>query len=142
MNFQLPRNKRCLSAPDATSSFFHLLVNGFSVTSFRTFSKTPYLYYTGGQGGIKMASSKNNQLIARNNLILVHAVQLKPAIKVQISGRMASITASVYSEKTRMKKLMMKMIIIFIIIMNKSQETTIFHGHQKLTSAMKQRPEK
>ena len=43
----------------------------------------------------------------------------KPTIKVQISGRMASIgisdavTASVYSEKTRLKKLMMiKMIII------------------------------
>ena len=55
------------------------------------------------------------------------------------------VTASVYSEKTRMKKLMMmKMIIIIIsiIIMNKSQETTVFHGHQKLTSAMKQRPEK
>ena len=45
-------------------SFFHLLVNGFSVTSFRTFSKTPYLYYTGGRGGIKMASAKNNQLIS------------------------------------------------------------------------------
>ena len=68
------------------------------------------------------------------------AVQLKPTIKVQISGRMASIgisdvvTASVYSEKTRMKKLM-KMIIIIIIIMNKSQELTVFHGRQKLTSA-------
>ena len=52
------------------------------------------------------------------------------------------VTASVYSEKTRMKKLMMmmmmKMIIIIIIIMNKSQESTV----QKLTSAMKQRPEK
>ena len=88
-----------------------------------------------------MASAKNNQLIIRNDLILVHAVQLKPMIKVQISGRMASIgisdvvTASVYSEKTRMKKLMMKMIII--IIMNKSQETTVFHGRQKLTSAIK-----
>ena len=36
-----------------------------------------------------------------------------------------------------MKKLMiMKMIIIIIIItMNKSQELTIFHGRQKLTSA-------
>ena len=43
------------------------------------------------------------------------------------------VTASVYSEKTRMKKLMMmKMIIIIIIIMNKSQ---VFHGRQKLTSA-------
>ena len=61
-------------------------------------------------------------------------------IKVQISGRMASIgisdvvTASVYSEKTRMKKLM---IIIIIIIMNKLQELTVFHWRQKLTSAMK-----
>ena len=55
------------------------------------------------------------------------------------------VSASVYSEKTRMKKLMvMKMIIIIIIIsiMNKLQEMTVFHGHQKLTSAMKQRPEK
>ena len=54
------------------------------------------------------------------------------------------VTASLYSEKTRMKKLMMmKMIvIIIIIIMNKSQETTVFHGRQKLTSTMKQRPEK
>ena len=50
------------------------------------------------------------------------------------------VTASVYSEKTRMKKLMMMkmiiIIIIIIIIMNKSQELTVFHGHQKLTSAM------
>ena len=90
-----------------------------------------------------------NQLISSDNLILVHAIQLKPTIKVQISGRMASIgicdvvTASVYSEKTHMKKLMMKMIIIIIIIMmNKSQELTVFYGRQKLTSAMKLRPEK
>ena len=69
-------------------------------------------------------------------------LQLKSTIKFQISGRMASIgisdvvAASVYSEKTRMKKLMMKMIIIIIIIiMNKSQELTVFHGRQKLTSA-------
>ena len=50
------------------------------------------------------------------------------------------VSASVHSEKTRMKKLMMmKMIIIIIIsiisIMNKSQETMVFHGRQKLTSA-------
>ena len=49
------------------------------------------------------------------------------------------VSASVYSEKTFMKKLMMiKMIIIItiiIIIMNKSQELTVFHGRQKLTSA-------
>ena len=70
----------------------------------------------------------------------MHTVQLKPTIKVQISGRMASIsicdvlTASVNSEKTCLKKLM--------LIMNKSQESTVFGGCQKLTSAMKQRPEK
>ena len=50
------------------------------------------------------------------------------------------VTASVYSEKTRMKKLMMMkmiiiIIIIMIIIMNKSQELKVFHGRQKLTSA-------
>ena len=50
------------------------------------------------------------------------------------------VTASVYSEKTRMKKLMMMkmiiiIIIIIIIIMNKSQVLTVFHGRQKLTSA-------
>ena len=75
------------------------------------------------------------------------AVLLKPTIKVQISGRMTSIgisdvvIASVYSKKTHLKKLMMMMKMIIIII-NKSQETTVFHGCQKLTSAMKQRPEK
>ena len=69
------------------------------------------------------------------------------AIKAQISGRMASIgisdvvTTSVYSEKIPMKKCMMIMIII-IMIMNKSQETTVFHRCQKLTFAMKLRLEK
>ena len=96
-----------------------------------------------------MASAKNNQLIACKDLILVQTVQLKPTVKVQISGRMESIcisdvvTASVYSEKSCMNKLMMmKMIIIIISIMNKSQEMTVFHGCQKLTSAMKKSPEK
>ena len=52
------------------------------------------------------------------------------------------VTASVNSEKTQLKKLMMmKMIIISISIMNKSQQTTVFHWSQKLTSAMKERPE-
>ena len=52
----------------------------------------------------------------------LHTVQLKPTVKVQISGRMASIgisdvvSTSVYSEKTRMKKLMMMMKMIIIII--------------------------
>ena len=46
------------------------------------------------------------------------------------------VTTPVYSEKTRLKKLMM------IMIMNKSQETMVFGGCQKLTSAMKLRLEK
>ena len=60
----------------------------------------------------------------------MHIVQLKSQIKAQISGRMASIgisdvvTASVYLEKTCLKKLMM--------IMNKSQEMMVFHGRQNL----------
>ena len=70
----------------------------------------------------------------------MHTVQLKPTIKVQISGRMASIsisdvvTASVYSEKTCLKKMM--------LIMIKLPESTVLGGRQKLTSVMKQGPEK
>ena len=65
------------------------------------------------------------------DLILVHTVQLKPIIKAQISGMVSSSTsdvalASVHSEKTHLKKL----IIIIIFIMNKSQETTVFSGCQ------------
>ena len=80
------------------------------------------------------------------DLTLVHTVQLKPMIKAQISGGMVSsgisnvAIASVHSEKTRLKKCMMIMIII--IFMNKSQGITVFSGRQKLTSAMKLRPEK
>ena len=62
-------------------------------------------------------------------------------IKAQISGKLVTngisdvVIASVHSEKTRLKKMIM------IIIMNLLQETTVFGGCQKLTSAMKLRPE-
>ena len=78
------------------------------------------------------------------DLILVHTVQLKPKINAQISGRMVSsgvsdvAFASVYLEKTHLKKLI---VIIIIISMKKSQETTVFSGRQKSTSAMKLRLE-
>ena len=68
-------------------------------------------------------------------------------IKAHSSGRMVSsgisdvVIASVNSEKTRLKKLM-KIIIISISIMNKSQVTTVFRGRLKLTSAIKLRSEK
>ena len=98
----------------------------------------------GGRGGIKIASASTPSANEpANDLILVHTVQLKPMIKAHFSERMVSSAisdvafASVYSEKTRLKKLM-----IMIIVMNKSQETTVFSGRQKLTSAMKLRPEK
>ena len=49
-------------------SFFHLLVNDFSVTSFHTFQRPlTFIILVGGidgRGGIKMASAKNNQLIS------------------------------------------------------------------------------
>ena len=46
------------------------------------------------------------------------------------------VIASVHSEKTRLKELMMMMMKMNIIIMNKLQETTVSSGRQKLTSAM------
>ena len=63
----------------------------------------------GGWGGINMASaitpSANKPA---KDLILFLTVQLKLMIKAQISGRMVSsgiMFASVHSEKTRLKKL-------------------------------------
>ena len=56
------------------------------------------------------------------------------------SGGISELIASVNSEKTCLKKLMMMKMIINI--MNKSQETTFSCGRQKLTSAMKLRVEK
>ena len=73
-------------------------------------------------------------------------MQLRPMITSHSSGRMVSsgisdvVISSVHSEKTRLKKLMKSM--ISSSIMNKSQEMTFFSGRQKLTSAMKLRPEK
>ena len=72
-----------------------------------------------------MASAKTKQLISSQGPHFSPAVQLQPTIKVQISGRMASIgisdvvTVSVYSEKTRMKKLMMMKMIIIVITCNR-----------------------
>ena len=65
-----------------------------------------------GHGGIKMASASTS--VANEpakDLILVHTVQLKSIIKAHFSGRMVVsgindvAFASIYSEKTRLKKL-------------------------------------
>ena len=137
-------------------SFFHLLV----VLLIPYLLTTPYLPYIGGRyrwagRNLNGISQRTICYGASKDLILVNTVQLKSMIKVHSSGRMVSsgisdvVIASGHSEKTRLKKLMMIMmmkmiitIIIIIIIMNKSQEMTVFRGHQKLTSAMKLRPEK
>ena len=73
----------------------------------------------GGQGGIKMASASTHSANEpANHLILVHTVQLKPMIKAHFSGGMVSsgisdlAFTSVHSEKTRLKKWMMIMIVI------------------------------
>ena len=95
----------------------------------------------------KWRQLKHNQLMSPQGPHFSPLSTAKTNDKAQTSGRMASIgisdvvTASVNSEKTRMKKCIMIMIII-IITMNKSQESTVFGGRQKLTSAMKLRLEK
>ena len=57
--------------------------------------------------------------------------------KLVSSGISDRVFASVSSEKTRLKKLM----IMIIMLMNLLQETTVLGVRQKLTSAMKLRPD-
>ena len=90
-------------------------------------------------GGGKLKWRQLAQSLKEGRFTLVHTEKLiKPMIKGTISRRMLSsgisnvAFASVYSEKTRMKKCW---IMIIIIMMNKSQELTVFPGRQKLTSA-------
>ena len=69
-------------------------------------------------------------------------IQLKLMITAHSSGILVSsclsdiVITTIHSEITRLKKLMMMM------IMNKSRETTVFIGRQRLTSTIKLRPEK
>ena len=83
-----------------------------------------------GQGKIKMASA-STLMSKQGRLTLLHTEKLKLIIKGTISGRMLSsgishvAFASVYSDKTRLKKCG---IMIIIIMMNKSQELTVFTG--------------
>ena len=79
----------------------------------------------GGRGGIKMASAKNNQLISSQRPHFSPRSPAKTNDKSTNLRKMASInisdveTASVYSEKTRMKKFMMMKMIIIIITSNR-----------------------
>ena len=97
----------------------------------------------GGRGGIEMASAKHNQIMSlQGPHFSPHTNDKSTNLrKNDIIGISDVVTASVNSEKIRLKKCMMITIIISMI-MNLSQDTTFFGGGQKLTSAMKQRPEK
>ena len=72
----------------------------------------------GGRGRIKMVSASipSANKLAKHH-ILVHTVHLKPIIKAQISGKLVSsgvsdvLITSVHSEKTRLKKMIMIIII-------------------------------
>ena len=79
-------------------------------------------------GRIKMESANTPSANepTKDHIIRPH-ILLKPMIKAQISGRIMSsgisgaVIASLHFEKSRLKKCMMIMIMI-IIIMNKSQD--------------------
>ena len=130
-----------------SSPFFHLLVNVFFLLLVSVLFRRPltFIVAVGGEE-LKWHQLKHNQLMSLQGPHFSPTVELKPIIKAQISGRMASIgisdvvTALVKSEKTHMKKCMMSVIIIIIIIIYKLQETMVFGGRQKLTSALKLRP--
>ena len=92
---------------------------------------------------LKWRQLAHHQLMSQQGPHFSSHSKAKPIIKAQISGKLVTsgisdvAIASVHSEKTRLKKMIM-----IIIIMNLSQESTVFGGRQKLTSTMKQRPEK
>ena len=77
-----------------------------------------------GEEVLKRRQLKHNQLMSPQGPHFSPHSRAKLTIKAQISRRMASIgisdvvTASVYSEKTCMKKLMMMMMKMMIIIIS------------------------
>ena len=64
--------------------------------------------------------------LAHHQLMSQQGPHFSPHSKAKANYKSTSdvVTTSVHSEKTRMKKCMM----IMIIIMNKLQEMTVFHG--------------
>ena len=78
-----------------------------------------------GREELKWRQLKHNQLMSSQGPHFSPRSTAKTNDKSTVSGRMASIcisdvvTASVYSEKTRLKKLMMMKMVIIIIITEK-----------------------
>ena len=76
-----------------------------------------------------MASASTPSVMIQKGPHLVHTVKLKPIIKALISGKLVTsgisevAIASVYSEKTRLKKLIM---IITVFAQSEAAATNIF----------------
>ena len=79
------------------------------------FSRTPYLPFIDGRYRwavkFEIVSASTHQLMSQQSPHFVHTIKLKPIIKAQISGKLVTsgisdvAIASVNSEKTRMKKM-------------------------------------
>ena len=80
--------------------------------------------------------------MSQKGLFLVHTEKLKP--KGPISEKLVSsdISQVAFASVLLGENPSEEVDDFIIIIMNLSQETTVFGGRQKLTSAMKPRPEK
>ena len=101
----------------------------------RTFLKTPYLHYSGGRGGIKMASAKTQSANEPARTSFWSSVELKPTIKAQISGRMASIGISdVVTASVTLRKPYCMMIMIIT-----SNRKTIYYGNELPTTKIMSR---
>ena len=72
-----------------------------------------------GEEELKWRQLAHHQSMSQQGLILVHTAKLKPFVKVLISGKLVThgisdvaFAASVYSEKTHLKKCLIMIIII------------------------------
>ena len=115
--------EKCLAIP---TSPFYIFLNGFCVTSFRTFFADPlYLPYIGGQYWWAGRNHNGASYKASQEPHFNPHSTAKPNDKAQISGSMVSsgisdvAFASVHPEKTHLKKLMIKMVKIIVIITEK-----------------------
>ena len=95
----------------------YILFHWFCITGFCTFSDDPLpslYWWVVSVGGEELRTPSANEP-ARPHI--VHTVQLKPMVQAHSSGRMISsgisdaVIASVYSEKIRLKIVMMRIII-------------------------------
>ena len=86
---------------------------------------------------LKWRHIAHHQLMSQQGLHFSPHSKAKVNYKAQISGKLlTSGIIDVDHFSTLRENCLKKKIMIIIIIMNKSQETTVFHGGQKLTSTL------